>query len=56
VITEEAFLLIQGQVQNSDGVVLVKARDIKRLTHLPALATALQAGEQLVGSDSHDFH
>src|SRR5262249_21067569 len=36
VITEEAFLLIQGQVQNSDGVVLIKARDIKPLVHLPA--------------------
>jgi error-prone DNA polymerase len=45
VITEEAFLLIEGQVQNSDGVVLIKARDIKPLTH-----------ERLVGSDSHDFH
>jgi error-prone DNA polymerase len=45
VITEEAFLLIQGQVQNSDGVVLIKARDIKPLVH-----------ESLVGSESHDFH
>jgi len=44
VITEEAFLLIQGQVQNSDGVVLIKARDIKPLVH-----------ESLVGSESHDF-
>src|SRR5712691_194303 len=33
VITEEAFLLIEGQVQNSDGVVLIKARDIKPLLH-----------------------
>ena len=33
VITEEAFLLIEGQVQNSDGVVLIKARDIKPLVH-----------------------
>ena len=31
VITEEAFLLIEGQVQNSDGVVLIKAREIKSL-------------------------
>ena len=45
VTTEEAFLLIQGQVQNSDGVVLIKARDIKPLVH-----------ESLVGSESHDFH
>ena len=45
VITEEAFLLIEGQVQNSDGVVLIKARDIKPLAH-----------ERLVGSESHDFH
>jgi error-prone DNA polymerase len=44
VITEEAFLLIEGQVQNSDGVVLIKARDIRPLAH-----------EQLVGSKSHDF-
>jgi len=45
VSTEEAFLLIEGQVQNSDGVVLIKARDIKPLVH-----------ERLVGSESHDFH
>jgi error-prone DNA polymerase len=45
VITEEAFLLIEGQVQNSDGVVLIKARDIRPLAH-----------ERLVGSESHDFH
>jgi len=44
VTTEEAFLLIQGQVQNSDGVVLIKARDIKPLVH-----------ESLIGSESHDF-
>jgi error-prone DNA polymerase len=45
VITEEAFLLIEGQVQNSDRVVLIKAREIKTLVH-----------ELLVGSESHDFH
>src|SRR5262245_20817266 len=45
VITEEAFLLIEGQVQNSDSVVLIKARDIRPLVH-----------EKLVGSESHDFH
>jgi error-prone DNA polymerase len=44
-ITEEAFLLIEGAVQNSDNVVLIKAREIRPLAH-----------EQLVGSESHDFH
>jgi error-prone DNA polymerase len=45
VITEEAFLLIEGEVQNSDNVVLIKVREIRPLTN-----------EQLVGSESHDFH
>ncbi len=44
VITEEAFLLIEGEVQNSDSVVLIKAREIRPLLH-----------DQLVGSESHDF-
>jgi len=44
VIIEETFLLIEGEVQNSDNVVLIKARDIRPLAH-----------EQLVGSESHDF-
>jgi len=44
-ITEEAFLLIEGEVQNSDNVVLIKAQKITPLVH-----------EQLVGSESHDFH
>jgi error-prone DNA polymerase len=44
VITEEAFLLIDGEVQNSDNVVLIKAQEIRPLVH-----------EQLVGSESHDF-
>jgi error-prone DNA polymerase len=44
-ITEEAFLLIEGEVQNSDGVVLLKARELRPLAH-----------EELVGSESHDFH
>ncbi len=44
VITEEAFLLIEGEVQNSDNVVLIKTRDIRPLVH-----------DQLVGSESHDF-
>ncbi len=45
VITEEAFLLIEGDVQNSDGVVLIKTRDIRAIAH-----------EELIGSESHDFH
>jgi error-prone DNA polymerase len=45
VITEEAFLLIEGEVQNSDNVVLIKTREIRALVH-----------QQLVGSESHDFH
>jgi error-prone DNA polymerase len=44
-ITEEAFLLIEGEVQNSDSVVLIKAREIRALAH-----------EKLIGSESHDFH
>ena len=44
-ITEESFLIIEGDVQNSDGVVLIKTDTIRALGH-----------EQLVGSDSHDFH
>jgi error-prone DNA polymerase len=44
VITEEAFLLIRGEVQNSDGVVLIKAQHIRPLAH-----------EQLIGTQSHDF-
>jgi hypothetical protein len=44
-ITEEAFLLIEGEVQNSEGVVLIKAREMKPLAH-----------EQMAGSASHDFH
>jgi error-prone DNA polymerase len=44
-ITEEAFLLIEGEVQNSDSVVLIKTRNIRPLAH-----------EQLLGSESHDFH
>jgi hypothetical protein len=41
---EEAFLLIEGEVQNSDNAVLIKAHEITPLSH-----------EQLVGSESHDF-
>ena len=43
-ITEEVFLLIEGEVQNSDNVVLIKTRDIRPLVY-----------EELVGSESHDF-
>jgi error-prone DNA polymerase len=44
-ITEEPFLIIEGTVQNSENVVLIKAQKIRALAH-----------EQLVGTDSHDFH
>jgi error-prone DNA polymerase len=44
-ITEEPFLIIEGTVQNSENVVLIKAREIRALAH-----------EQLIGTDSHDFH
>jgi hypothetical protein len=37
--------MIEGEVQNSENVVLIKTRDIKPLAH-----------EQLAGSASHDFH
>jgi len=43
-ITEEAFLVIEGEVQNSENVVLIKTREIRPLAH-----------EKLVGSESHDF-
>src|ERR1043166_3145897 len=43
-ITEEPFLIIEGQVQNTDNVVLIKAEKIRPLAH-----------EQLIGSESHDF-
>ena len=45
VITEEPFLLIEGEVQNTDNVVLVKARKISPLAYA-----------SLGGSASHDFH
>jgi error-prone DNA polymerase len=44
-ITEEPFLVIEGEVQNTDNVVLIKAQKIGPLI-----------SEELVGSDSHDFH
>jgi error-prone DNA polymerase len=45
VITEESFLIIEGQLQNVDNVIHVRAGKIERLPH-----------EQLVGSTSYDFH
>ena len=44
-ITEEDFLLIEGEVQNSENTVLIKTREIKPLAH-----------DELLGSESHDFH
>ena len=44
-ITEEPFLVIEGVVQNTDNVVLIKSEKIRPLAH-----------EQLIGSESHDFH
>jgi len=45
VITQESFLIIKGELQNSEGVITVKARHIEALRH-----------DQLMGSASHDFH
>jgi error-prone DNA polymerase len=44
-VTEEPFLAIEGEVQDTDNVVLIKARKI-----FPLIS------DGLVGSDSHDFH
>jgi error-prone DNA polymerase len=44
-ITEEPFLIIEGTVQNTENVVLIKAQKIRPLAH-----------EKLTGSESHDFH
>ncbi len=43
-ITEESFLLIEGEVQISEGVVLIKARSLQPLLH-----------DKMAGSASHDF-
>ena len=43
-ITEEPFLIIEGEAQNTDNVVLVKARKIRPLPQA-----------QIGGSESHDF-
>jgi hypothetical protein len=45
VITEESFLIIEGELQNVNNVIHVRAERIERLQH-----------EQLVGSTSYDFH
>jgi error-prone DNA polymerase len=44
VITEEPFLVIEGEVQNTNNVVIVKVRNIRPLAHA-----------RLAGSESHDF-
>jgi error-prone DNA polymerase len=44
-ISQEAFLLIEGVVQNSDNVIHIKA---KKISPLPLA--------RLVGPESHDFH
>jgi error-prone DNA polymerase len=44
-LTEESFLVIEGQLQNVDKVIHVRADKIERLVH-----------DQLVGSSSYDFH
>ncbi|MBV9009695.1 MAG: error-prone DNA polymerase [Verrucomicrobia bacterium] len=44
-ITEEPFLVIEGEVQNTDNVVLIKTEKILPLTN-----------HGLLGSESHDFH
>jgi error-prone DNA polymerase len=45
VITQEAFLIIEGKLQNVDNVIHVKARRIERLNH-----------DSRVASPSYDFH
>jgi error-prone DNA polymerase len=45
VLTQEAFLIIEGKLQNIDNVIHVKARRIERLNHNPQVA-----------SPSYDFH
>mgnify|MGYP001266213131 FL=1 len=45
VITQEAFLIIRGKVQNRENVILIRAENVERLPH-----------EDLVGSESYDFH
>jgi error-prone DNA polymerase len=44
-ITHEPFLIIEGQVQNTDKVVLVRAKKIERMPD-----------HSLAATPSHDFH
>jgi len=44
-ITEEAFLLIEGRLQHIDNVIHVKAQKIERLPH-----------DSLAAARSYDFH
>ena len=44
-ITQEPFLIIEGPVQTTEKVIVVKARKIERLPH-----------EDLAATSSHDFH
>jgi len=45
VITEESFLVIQGRLQNADGVIHVRAECVERLK-----------ADEMCGSASLDFH
>jgi error-prone DNA polymerase len=45
VITEEPFLVIEGQLQHLNGVIHIKAQRVERLEYDPAVA-----------SRSYDFH
>ncbi|MGA2749256.1 MAG: hypothetical protein ABSG59_10810 [Verrucomicrobiota bacterium] len=45
VITQEPFLEIEGPVQNTDNVIVIKARRIERMPQ-----------DKLAAGVSHDFH
>jgi len=45
VITEESFLIIEGQLQRADNVIHIRAQKIERMDH-----------DLFAGADSHDFH
>jgi DNA polymerase III alpha subunit len=53
-ITEEPFLLIEGEVQNSDGVVLIKAREIKPLVHDQLRRFGLDRGDRRCRDKQND--
>lgn len=57
VITEEPFLVIEGELQALDQVITVKARHIEPLRHDQLLAQepGLEFREAGLGSPSHDF-